>query len=120
MNVMQQVIGGKCPICNQEKVFSSNGNILLLKAPKMNDACGKCGHHYETEPGFFFGAMFVSYAFVVAELVLMYLLIFNWIETTEIQIGILFGTILMASFFNFKYSRLVWLYALTPNKTPKT
>jgi uncharacterized protein (DUF983 family) len=116
MNFVQKVVGGKCPKCEQDKVFHYSGNILLFKAPKMNEACSHCGHKYETEPGFFFGAMFVSYALIVAELVAAYMLLYQFISNTEVMIAIMFTVILLTSFTNFKYSRLVWMYLLTSNE----
>ncbi len=32
----------------------------------MNEYCPHCGLRFEVEPGFFFGAMYISYAFSVA------------------------------------------------------
>ena len=32
----------------------------------MNEHCENCGFKYELQPGFFWGAMFFNYAFVVA------------------------------------------------------
>ena len=116
MNIVQKVITGKCPVCAQEKVFKTSGNIVLFRAPKMNENCSSCGHKYETEPGFFFGAMFVSYGLIVAELVAVYMVVQLFVVNTEILIAIMFGVIILASFFNFKYSRLIWMYMLTAEK----
>jgi uncharacterized protein (DUF983 family) len=113
MNIVKKVVGGKCPICDTGKVFESNGNILLLKTPKMNDTCSHCGHKYETEPGFFFGAMFVSYALIIGELMMFFLLINPFTPSTEMLILSFFIVILLTSFTNFKYSRLIWMYLLT-------
>ena len=33
---------------------------------KMHEACSHCGLHYQIEPSFFYGAMYVSYALTVA------------------------------------------------------
>ncbi len=33
---------------------------------RMHADCPHCGLHYEVEPGFFWGAMYVNYAFTVA------------------------------------------------------
>ena len=82
----------------------------------MNDTCGNCGHKYEIEPGFFFGAMFVSYALIVAELGVAYVLIQSFVSNTEVLIAIMFGVIVLTSFTNYKYSRLIWMYMLTPRK----
>jgi hypothetical protein len=35
----------------------------------MHERCSHCGLHYEREPGYWYVAMFVSYAFNVAEMV---------------------------------------------------
>ena len=114
MNLVQKVVGGKCPNCESEKVFQSSGNILLFKAPKMNATCSHCSHKYEAEPGFFFGAMFVSYALIVAELMGVYILLHSLVSNTEAMIAIVFLVILLTSFTNFKYSRLIWMYLFTP------
>lgn len=120
MNFVQKVVSGSCPQCENEKVFSSSGNILLLKAPKMEDSCSNCGHKYEIEPGFFFGAMFVSYALIVAELGVAYVLIQSFVSNTEALIAIMFGVIVLTSFTNYKFSRLIWMYMLTPSKPKVT
>lgn len=40
--------------------FYSRGSM------EMNDNCTSCGFQFEIQPGFFWGAMFFNYAFVVA------------------------------------------------------
>lgn len=118
MNIVQKVMAAKCPICEKDKVFATSGNIFLLKAPQMHDKCGSCGHKYETEPGFFFGAMFVSYGLIVAELGAVYFMVQAFVSNTEVLIAIMFAVIILTSFTNFKYARLLWMYLLT--STPKT
>lgn len=116
LNIVKKIAKGKCPICDTGDVFESDGNILLLKSPKMNTTCDHCGHKYETEPGFFFGAMFVSYALIVAELIMVFFLINPFSPSTEMILVAMFVVILVTSFTNFKYSRLIWMYMLTPVK----
>jgi hypothetical protein len=38
----------------------------LRRATQMHQDCPHCGFHFEIEPGFFWGAMYISYAFSVA------------------------------------------------------
>src|SRR5256886_14103531 len=47
----------RCPRCHQGRAFRS----LLV----MHDACPVCGHIFEREPGYFVGAMYVSYALAI-------------------------------------------------------
>ena len=47
--------------------FYQGGNLFTLFMPKMHVNCPNCGHHFEREPGFFFGDMYISYALTVFE-----------------------------------------------------
>ncbi|WP_071891020.1 DUF983 domain-containing protein [Hymenobacter sp. PAMC 26628] len=55
----------RCPRCHEGPLFSHPA-YRLTKFADMPAACPVCGQAYEPEPGFYFGAMFVSYAFSVA------------------------------------------------------
>jgi hypothetical protein len=48
----------------------------------MNEDCDQCGLHYELEPGFFYGSMYVSYAFNIA-----------WFVTVWVATSVLFPEI---------------------------
>ena len=101
----------KCPNCEKGKMFSKIGNPFLLQAPKMNTKCKECGFKFEKEPGFFFGAMFISYALVVAEMIasvvlFKFLLHFSYVSVFITAIG----TILLLSTTNFRISRSIWIY----------
>lgn len=62
------ILQGKCPRCRQGKMFPYKVTDLSGFS-KMNEKCEKCGLKFEVEPGFFIGAMYVSYAFGVAIMV---------------------------------------------------
>ncbi|MBX2896147.1 MAG: DUF983 domain-containing protein [Cyclobacteriaceae bacterium] len=77
----------------------------------MNTRCPVCAAAFTPEPGFYFGALFVSYAFTVAIMVAVWLilyLVFNpadWVYGLALVSGaILFSTI------SFRLSRVLWLY----------
>ncbi len=105
------ILKGKCPSCEKSGIFHTSGNLLLFQIPKINDRCKKCNFKFEKEPGFFFGAMFVSYALAVAEFIGAFLLshfIFGRSLLVSflviVLIAILFSTI------NFRLSRTIWIY----------
>jgi uncharacterized protein (DUF983 family) len=54
----------RCPRCHEGKLFSASA--LSTRFAKMPAHCPVCGQTYEPEPGFYWGAMFVSYGFSVA------------------------------------------------------
>ena len=112
MSAITGIITEKCPKCGKGKVFTRKGNILLLQMPRMNRNCPVCNHHFEKEPGYFFGSMFVSYALAVAEMVFFFFIAYQFVEsfvTIVVLIGI--ASILMSTF-NFRLSRMIWMYML--------
>src|SRR5438034_2850487 len=50
---LHAIIRQRCPVCFQGAMF--RGRF------EMNATCPVCGHRFEREPGFFQGAMYVSY-----------------------------------------------------------
>lgn len=107
---MISAIRGKCPKCEKGTIFNKIGSIFLLRFPKMNNACPHCGYKFEIEPGHFIGAMYVSYALVVGEGIGMYFILDYFISSISTLLILLFLAIILMSFFNFRYSRIIWIY----------
>lgn len=55
----------KCPHCHEADLFESTP-YNLKKFDKMPEKCPVCKIRFEKEPGFFYGAMYLSYAMQVA------------------------------------------------------
>jgi uncharacterized protein (DUF983 family) len=51
----------KCPKCRRGDMFANS--MYGFSSQKMNERCSHCGYTFEIEPGYFYVAMFVSYAF---------------------------------------------------------
>lgn len=61
------IFGLKCPQCRSGKMFVFPAAFYHpTKFNKMHTHCPKCGGEFSPEPGFFIGAMYISYAFNVA------------------------------------------------------
>lgn len=115
MSQLSDIISEKCPKCGEGQVFATKGNIFLFRMPKMNKSCPCCGHYFEKETGYFFGSMYVSYALAVAEMIGAYLIMQFFIKDflqTVIIIGVL---AVLLSTFNFRLSRMLWIYMLDGN-----
>lgn len=102
---------GVCPKCKSEKIFNKKGNLLMFRIPKMNSKCNNCGFLFDKESGFFFGAMFVSYALIVAQAVALFVILHVFLELNFLKTFIaiillitLIGTI------NYRLSRIIWIY----------
>lgn len=109
MSYVSKVIKGTCPNCGKTKVFATSGNPLLFRMPKMKPKCEVCHYSFLRETGFYFGAMYMSYALSVAEMVAVFVigLIFD-LNPFQMFIGVVLLVFLLSTF-NFKLARLMWL-----------
>ena len=106
----------KCPNCKKGNIFSPKN---VFSFGKMNSSCPKCNLKFNIEPGFFYGAMYVSYALAVAESIATYVICQFFFEKTFdlLIIPYIIGAILLLSTTNFKLSRVLWIYLfLSPKK----
>lgn len=109
------MLHGRCPRCRRGKMFK--GSIYSFGGNSMLESCPRCGLHFEIEPGYFYAAMYVSYAFNVAEAVTLacatYILTGN-MESPWLYLGIILGGCFLFAPFNYRYSRIILLYWLSP------
>ncbi|RFZ82027.1 DUF983 domain-containing protein [Mucilaginibacter terrenus] len=112
--VLSAFIKAKCPRCRRGDIFASP--TYSLSGQKMHETCSHCGLHYEREPGYWYVAMFVSYAFNVAEMVTVAVgtYILTGSNSPWLYVSLLLGIIFLLSPFNYRYSRVALLYWLTP------
>jgi uncharacterized protein (DUF983 family) len=59
----------RCPRCRQGKLYTVSNPYRFKYMNAMPSQCPACGQDYEIEPGFYFGATYISYAFNVGWLV---------------------------------------------------
>ncbi|MGA9651695.1 hypothetical protein [Pedobacter sp.] len=96
--------------------------MVHWKYDKMIKKCGCCNLNYEIEPGFFTGGMYVSYVFIVAELVnagIPAFIIFGEEDRGAIIAATLPLVILLFTF-NYRYARSLLLHILSPIKYDKS
>ncbi|TAE46485.1 MAG: DUF983 domain-containing protein [Cytophagia bacterium] len=107
----QAIFQEKCPRCREGKVFKYP--ILHSKFMVMNEYCEKCHQKFDIEPGFYFGAMYISYAFSTALFVGMSLAIFILLgQDTPLWyyiVAIVTSNIVILPF-SFRYSRILMLH----------
>jgi uncharacterized protein (DUF983 family) len=115
LSEFQAALQAKCPKCRKGDMFA-NGTYSL-RGQKSYTNCPYCNFQFEVEPGYFYVAMFVSYAMVVAQMVPLAVgtYILTGSESPWLYIAILLGSAFLLSPFNYRYSRVILLYWLTPN-----
>lgn len=105
----------KCPRCRTGYMFE--GSVFRFKVKKMNKNCPHCGLRFEMEPGFFYVSMFVSYALSVAQFVTACIATFvlsGGSESPWLYLTVCILTAVVLAGFNFRYSRVIQMYWLTP------
>lgn len=105
-----------CPRCRTGQMF--HGKMLQRKGNKMHVNCPHCNLRYEREPGYFYVSMFVSYAFSVAELVIACLAVYILTGIDDsfwLYMAVVAIVIVLTAPFNYRFSRVVLMYWLTPN-----
>ncbi|NIK73087.1 uncharacterized protein (DUF983 family) [Thermonema lapsum] len=106
----QSLAEQRCPHCREGKLFKYPA--YSRKFMEMYEECPHCGIRYEREPGFFYGAMYVSYAFQVALFVTVLVALNLLIEEPPIWAyfaGVLIPLFLLYPLF-FRYARTLYLY----------
>ena len=104
------ILKNKCPRCQEGKIFDYHP-YNLLKIGKMKTHCDHCNLKYSREPGFFFGAAYISYmlnvAFGVAGFVATRVLMgpSSWQLYLAVVVVILLGMFPIT----FVWSRTIWL-----------
>lgn len=108
---LYSIFRAKCPVCHEGKVFTHNHVFHPSKFDKMEERCSECGHKYEIETGFFYGAMYVSYALTVAISVAVFVstyLIYS--ETVYwVYILLILGALIGLAPVTFRAGRLIWM-----------
>jgi len=112
------ILHGKCPQCRRGKIFS--GTIYGFNIQRTNHSCGHCGQRFEIEPGYFYAAMYVSYAMNMIEMISMgfatYYISGGRLEFDQVWVYvtvILAGSLLLSPL-NYRYSRIILLHLLSP------
>lgn len=108
-SLLGAMIGHKCAVCRQGDMFPT-GSYSFDRPFEMNEKCPLCGADFEPEPGFYYGAMFMSYillVFPVMGLTMFLKWILNWSIEASLALVIGIGAIIFVWWFRF--SRAVWL-----------
>ncbi len=109
-NLFFSILNEMCPNCRKSAVYYPTKSIF--HTPEMKVKCDNCNYKFDREPGYFLGAMYISYAIAVflgiTTFVLLYFLFpnlsFNWIIT------ILAFVMIIAAKKNYKLSRIIYIH----------
>jgi len=107
------MLHAKCPRCRRGDMFQGG----TYSFGKINLNCPHCNMHFEIEPGYFYAAMYVSYALNIAEAVSFTVATRVLTQNTTspwLYLSVILGGCILLSPLNFRYSRVILLYWLSP------
>jgi len=99
----------KCPRCHEGETFET-GSWSFVKPFIMLPRCPKCDLNYFPEPGYYYGAMFISYI-LSGWFCLLFVGFFVWVLDYSQTIAFsLLSVFLVINFvYIFRISRLMWI-----------
>ncbi len=111
ISTLKSIYQCKCPRCHQGDMFLRGKLLNPTQFSVMNKNCSHCGQSFEPEPGYYFGAMFISYGINTA------LFIAAWVALSVIYpdyslkllLAILGLTVLIFLPFIYRVSRSIWI-----------
>ena len=108
---LHAMINARCPNCHEGRLFKYKWWNLLNFA-QMHENCPHCDLRYEVEPGFFYGAMYISYAFTVGIMLVGGIVVFNFFNDPPAMgyvVPITIFSLVMVPF-NFRTARVIFIH----------
>ena len=105
LSTLQALGRGLCPRCRSGRIFA--GRL------RMNTRCPVCNERFERAPGYFVGAMYVSYAISIVVLgVLFAILRFGVVPSWPLERVLIVALAAYLLFVApiFRWSRIIWIY----------
>jgi uncharacterized protein (DUF983 family) len=117
---LYSILNNKCPHCHEGNFWKTSNPYDLKNFAKMNERCPVCNEDFRREPGYYFGATYVSYALTVAFGVLLYAILGWYLNMDTIPFLIIFSVflIILLPFF-YRTARLMWINMFVPYKKKK-
>lgn len=99
----------KCPRCHEGDAFET-GSWSFVRPFEMKQRCEVCDLNYFPEPGYYYGAMFISYIWT-GWFSLLFVGIFHWMLkwSQEVAFGLLIAFLVINFVYIFRISRMMWI-----------
>ena len=119
LDTVRDILRQRCPRCRTGRIFRYS---VFRGFPKMHERCSVCDLKFEREPGYFLGAMYVSYGLGIVIIAVFAALLWWitdwWITKDTVWAVILFLPLAPTTAF---FSRVLWIYldqTIDPERRP--
>lgn len=106
---LYSILNFKCPFCHEGQFFLAHP-YNLRRAGDLLERCPACQRKYSLEPGFYIGAMYVSYAVTVAVAVSIWVAIMVLAPEMALhwQVGLIVVVLFVGTPFYYALSKILW------------
>ena len=115
MNKWMSIWKYYCPRCRRSPLFVEPFDFS--NPLNMHYQCTQCEQLFEPDPGYYFGAMFISYlltSFILLPLALILTFYFNWTINGTMALVIFLGAVMFLKIL--RISRSLWIHILVGYK----
>ena len=108
---LYSIAGNKCPNCHEGNFFAYNNPYNLAHTTQMNQRCKVCNEDFRREPGFYFGAMYVSYALTVGVGIALYLFmrVYLGFSVTQYFLSFILSLVVLLPVY-YRTARIIWIH----------
>ena len=116
---LYSILNFKCPYCHEGQFFLAHP-YNLKRAGDLLERCPECQRKYSLEPGFYIGAMYVSYAITVAVAVSVWVAILVLAPEMALhwQVGLIVTALVVGTPFYYALSKIMWANMFFEYKGP--
>ena len=96
-SLLYSILNAKCPRCREGNMFPK-GTLYTSKFADMHHNCSCCGQDLEQEPGYYYGAMYVSFGFNVGIFLVSLFILSQFVE--EVTMAMILGLVALLALAN--------------------
>lgn len=108
--LLYSTLSNTCPRCHKGKIFQNSNPYVFNAMFKMHKNCPNCQVSFQREPGFYYGAMYVSYALMAGWFIVWFVVNTFWLKFDALVLALsITSGILVLSPLIFRWARIIWL-----------
>ena len=113
---LYSILRAKCPHCHEGQFFEDSNPYNFSKMGHVLPECPVCKRSYNREPGFYFGALYVSYALGVALFVSAFVATYVIFPeaSTELYIAVVVLSMVLLGPVIYALSKIIWANMFYP------
>lgn len=119
-SLLSSIFGLRCPKCRRGDLFATSA-FSFDRPFEQYEHCPKCGQNYFPEPGFYYGAMFISYI-GSGFFCLGFVMLLHWVLGWSTMASFALLLVIVGVFFVwwFRFSRAVYFHIVVSHDKQTT